>query len=74
MIWAGHAALRGESSYMFWRENLKDRDHLEGLNLYVRILLKCVLEGLGGLDWLHLPLDRGQWRALVNTITNLWVQ
>jgi hypothetical protein len=26
-----------------------------------------------GVDWVHLAQDRGQWRALVNTVTNLQV-
>jgi hypothetical protein len=26
-----------------------------------------------GLDWIHLPLDRDQWRALVNTVLKLHV-
>jgi hypothetical protein len=25
----------------------------------------------GGMDWIHLAPDRGQWGALVNTVTNL---
>jgi hypothetical protein len=25
----------------------------------------------GGMNWIHLPQNRGQWRALVNTVTNL---
>jgi hypothetical protein len=29
--------------------------------------------GLGGIDWIDLAQDRGQWRALVNTVMNLWV-
>jgi hypothetical protein len=24
--------------------------------------------GWGGMDWIHLAQDRGQWRALVNTV------
>jgi hypothetical protein len=27
--------------------------------------------GWGGMDWIHLAKDRGQWRALVNTVMNL---
>jgi len=23
-------------------------------------------------DWMHLARDRGQWRALMNTVINLW--
>jgi hypothetical protein len=29
--------------------------------------------GLGGRDWIDLAQDRDQWRALVNTVTNLRV-
>jgi hypothetical protein len=29
--------------------------------------------GLGCMDWIDLVQDRGQWRALVNTVMNLWV-
>jgi hypothetical protein len=29
--------------------------------------------GRGGMDWIDLAQDRDQWRALVNTVMNLWV-
>jgi hypothetical protein len=29
--------------------------------------------GWSGVDWIDLAQDRGQWRALVNTVMNLWV-
>jgi hypothetical protein len=29
--------------------------------------------GWGGMDWTALAQDRDQWRALVNTVRNLWV-
>jgi hypothetical protein len=29
--------------------------------------------GWGGMDWIDLAWDRGQWRALVNTVMNLRV-
>jgi hypothetical protein len=29
--------------------------------------------GWDGIDWIDLAEDRDQWRALVNTIMNLWV-
>jgi hypothetical protein len=27
--------------------------------------------GWGGMDWIYLPQDKEQWRALVNTVMNL---
>jgi hypothetical protein len=29
--------------------------------------------GWGTSDWIYLALNRGQWRALVNMVMNLWV-
>jgi hypothetical protein len=29
--------------------------------------------GWDGVDWIDLAQDRDQWRALVNTVMNLWV-
>jgi hypothetical protein len=29
--------------------------------------------GWGGMDWIDPAQDRDQWRALVNTVMNLWV-
>jgi hypothetical protein len=29
--------------------------------------------GFGDVDWIHLAQDRDRWRALVNTVINLWV-
>jgi hypothetical protein len=29
--------------------------------------------GWGVMDWINLAQGRDQWRALVNTVTNLWV-
>jgi hypothetical protein len=29
--------------------------------------------GWDGMNWINLAQDRDQWRALVNTVMNLWV-
>jgi hypothetical protein len=29
--------------------------------------------GWGGMDWIDLAQDRNRWRALVNTVMNIWV-
>jgi hypothetical protein len=38
-------------------------------------ILKWILEGLGwdDVDWIDMAQDRDQWRALVNTVSNLLV-
>jgi hypothetical protein len=28
---------------------------------------------LGGMDWINVAQGRDQWRALVNTVMNLWI-
>jgi hypothetical protein len=30
--------------------------------------------GWGNVDWIGLAKDRNRWRALVNSVLNLWVQ
>jgi hypothetical protein len=29
--------------------------------------------GCQGVDWIHMVQDRGQWRAVMNTVTKFWV-
>jgi hypothetical protein len=38
---------------------------------YIRMDLREV--GWEGVDWIHLAQDRGQWRAVLGTVMNLWV-
>jgi hypothetical protein len=40
---------------------------MENIRMHLREL------GWGGVDWIHVAQDRDQWRALVNTVMNLWV-
>jgi hypothetical protein len=77
MRWAGHVARMGERRYKYkilfekheskrplgrsrhsWEDNIK------------MDLSEIVCENV---DWLHMAKDRAQWRALVNTDTNLRV-
>jgi hypothetical protein len=78
MRWVGHVARMGEKRNMYrllvgkpegkrplgrprrrWADN-------------VRMDLEEV--GWGDVDWIGLAKDRNMWRALVNSVLNLWVQ
>jgi hypothetical protein len=37
------------------------------------IRMDLIEMGWRGMDWIDLAQDRDQWRALVNTVMNLWV-
>jgi hypothetical protein len=51
------------------------RDYAEDLGVDARIILERILieTDWEGVDWIHLAQDKDYWRALVNTVTNLWV-
>jgi hypothetical protein len=38
---------------------------------YIQMHLREI--GSGGMDWIDLAQNMDQWRALVNTVVNLWV-
>jgi hypothetical protein len=40
---------------------------VENTKIYLRDI------GWDGMDWIDAAQDRDQWRALVNTVINLWV-
>jgi hypothetical protein len=77
MRWAGHVAQMGEKRYM-WHTGGKARrqkDYLKNQDIGGWIILKWILDRIGwcGLGWTDLAQDWDQWRALVNTVMNLWV-
>jgi len=45
--------------------NLKERHHLEDIDVDGRIILKWILKKYG-VDWIQLAQDRVQWWVLVN--------
>jgi hypothetical protein len=57
---------------IFWLENLKGRHHFEDLGVDGKIFLEWIYGGKR-VDWMYLAEDNDQWRALVNTVMNLWV-
>jgi hypothetical protein len=61
MRWAGHAARMGEMR-----------------NAHSSLVGKASGVDLGeigreGVDWVHMAQDKGQWRAVLNTVMNLRV-
>jgi hypothetical protein len=58
----------------FWSKILKERDYSEDVGVDWKIILEWILREIewGGMDWMHLAQDRDQWRALLNTVMNLW--
>jgi hypothetical protein len=53
----------------YWWESQKERDHWED-----QVVGEWTIEtGWDGLDWIDVAQDRDQWRALVNTVLNVWV-
>jgi hypothetical protein len=57
----------------YWWESQKERDHWEDQDVGGWTILKWILDGWDGVDWMDMTQDKGQWRALVNTVLNLRV-
>jgi hypothetical protein len=77
MRWAGHVARMGEvrGAYNILVGRPKGRRPLGRPRRRWEDNIKMDLReiGFGGVDWIHLAQDRDSWRALVNTVMNLWV-
>jgi hypothetical protein len=56
-------------------ESQKERDHYEDQDVGGWVTFKWIFRerGWDGMDWIDLAQDRDWWRALVNTVMNLWV-
>jgi hypothetical protein len=77
MRWAGHVAQKGEKRNAYRLLVGKP----EGKRPLGRPRRRCVDNirmdlgevGRGDVDWIGLAKDRNRWRALVNSVLNLWV-
>jgi hypothetical protein len=76
MGWAGHVAQMGKrlTRIDYWWESQSKND----LGRPRRRLMKNIRMdlgdvGYGDVDWIGLAQDRNRWRALVNSVLNLWV-
>jgi hypothetical protein len=59
----------------FWWGSLRERDHWGDPDVDGRIILRLIIEEVGGGcgDWMELAQDRDRWRALVSTVMNFRV-
>ena len=58
----------------FGGENVKQTDHLQDRDVDVYdIKMDLNATGQESLDWIYLILDKGTWRAVVNTVMNIQV-
>jgi hypothetical protein len=60
----------------FWWERQKEENRSQGRprrRWENNIEMKLREIGLGGMDWIRESQDRDKWRALVNTVMNLWI-
>jgi hypothetical protein len=77
MRWAGHVARMGEKRnvYMLLVGKPEGKKPLgRPRRRWIDNIKKDLLErGLNVVDWIGLAQDRYRWRALVNSVMNLWV-
>jgi hypothetical protein len=77
MRWAGHVARAKETrnSYRILVGNPEGQRPLGRPRRRWVDNIKMDLREIGwdGMDWIDLAQDRDKWRALVNTVINLWV-
>jgi hypothetical protein len=77
MRWVGHVAGMGEMRNAFTiligepeGKRLLGRPRCR---FYVRIRMDLREIWWESVDWIRLAQDRDQWRAVVNTVMNLWI-
>jgi hypothetical protein len=75
--WAGHVARMGErrNAYRLLVGKPEERRPLgrPRLRWVDNIRMDLVEVGWDDVDWIGLAQDRDRWRALVNSVLNLWV-
>jgi len=55
----------------FWLGNFKARYYLGDLDIDLRIILKCVLNGMGCMDWINLAVYQDKRQTVLNVVMNL---
>jgi hypothetical protein len=77
MRWAGHVARMGEkrNAYRLLVGKLEGKRPLRRprRRWVDNIRMRLGEVGWGDVDWIGLAQDRNRWRAVVNSVLNLWV-
>jgi hypothetical protein len=77
MRWAGHVACVGKkrNACRIWVGKPERKRPLGRPRHWCKNNIKMDLMEIrwGGMDWIDVAEDRDQWKALVNTVMNLWV-
>jgi len=60
-------------SFVFCLDKLKERDILEDLVAGGKRILKLMLSGWKGVEWIFLAQDKDHWPSFVDTAFNLRV-
>jgi len=70
-----HALEIGEVHTGFWWDNLRERDHLEDLDVDGRLIFKWIFGKWdeGGMDWIPVDEDKDRWWSSVNAVRYIWV-
>ena len=69
-----HALEIGEVHTGFWWYNLRERDHLENLDVDGRLICKWIFRKWnGGMDWIRVDQDKDRWWSFVNAVRYIWV-
>jgi hypothetical protein len=72
MRWTGHVARMGENRNVY-RLLVGKPEGKRPLERPRRRWMNLLELGWGDVDWIGLAQDRGRWRALENSVLNLWV-
>jgi hypothetical protein len=73
MIWAGHGEGMGEKNTCIFLGKSRGNRPLgrQSRRWKNNNLIDLRVTGLEGVDWINLPQDRDQWRALVKMVMNI---
>jgi len=46
---------------------------MEDIGVGTVLILKCIIMGWEGMDWIHLAQGTDKWQAVMKTVMNFWM-